>query len=175
MIRLLILLLLFPWTPAQGAQATILILNFEIEDDLLAQGAPVDVRENERRLTLAHGVMTEEFRERALFRLADKSVVDAMIAKVRESQALHTCNGCEIEIARQAGADYVLVGWVQKVSNLILNVNAGIKDVKSGEFVLTRSVDLRGNTDPSWIRAVKRLAADLHTRLGGELLRRSAL
>ncbi len=168
MTRLFILLLFFIWSPAQSAQGTILILNFEIEDDLLAQGAPVDVPENERRLALAHGVMTDVFREKAVFRLADKTVVDAMIAKIRESQALHTCNGCEIEIARQAGADYVLVGWVQNVSNLILNVNAGIKDVNSGELVLTRSVDLRGNTDPSWIRAVKRLAADLHTRLGGE-------
>ncbi|MFN0314930.1 MAG: DUF3280 domain-containing protein [Burkholderiales bacterium] len=168
MIRLLILLLLFKLSLAQAAQGTILILNFEIEDDLLTQGAPVDVSENERRLALAHGVMTEVFKERAVFRLADKSSVDAMIAKVRESQALHTCNGCEIEIARQAGADYVLVGWVQKVSNLILNVNAGIKDVKSGGYVVTRSVDLRGNTDPSWIRAVKRLGADLHARLGGE-------
>jgi Protein of unknown function (DUF2380) len=168
----LFLLVLFPWSSAPAAQRTILILNFEIEDDMLAQGAPVDVSENERRLVLAHGVMTEVFKERAVFGLANKSSVDAMIANIRQSQALHTCNGCEIEIARQAGADYVLVGWVQKVSNLILNVNAGIKDVKSGEYLLTRSVDLRGNTDSSWIRAVKRLGADLHTRLSGEALQR---
>ncbi|MBM3393881.1 MAG: DUF2380 domain-containing protein, partial [Betaproteobacteria bacterium] len=65
----------------------------------------------------------------------------------------------------QAGADYVLVGWVQKVSNLILNVNAGVREVQNGREILARSVDMRGNTDPSWQRAVTRLARDVIARL----------
>jgi hypothetical protein len=154
---------------AEAAKPSILILNFEIEDDLLTQGGIVDVAENQRRLLLAERTMAQTFSERALFEVVDKGVVEAMIARARENQALHTCNGCELEIARGANADYVLVGWVQKVSNLILNVNAGIKEVKSGQFVVVRSVDLRGNTDASWVRATKRLATDLHSRLPAPL------
>jgi len=46
---------------------------------------------------------------------------------------------------------------VQKVSNLILNMNVYIADVKSGRTVLTKSVDLRGNTDESWSRSLRYL------------------
>lgn len=165
--RLWLLVILCTYALAANAGRTLLILDFEMEDDLLAQGGPVDATENDRRLALAYEVITAAFKEKKVFTVTDKAKVDALVIIARRTQALHTCNGCEIEIARQAGADYVLVGWVQKVSNLILNVNAGIKDVARGEYLLIRSVDLRGNTDPSWIRAVKRLAADLHTRLEG--------
>ena len=43
---------------------------------------------------------------------------------------------------------------MQKVSNLILNMNVYIADVKSGRMLLTKSVDLRGNTDDSWSRSL---------------------
>jgi hypothetical protein len=41
---------------------------------------------------------------------------------------------------------------VQKVSNLILNVNLQIREVASGRLVQSGSVDIRGNTDESWRR-----------------------
>lgn len=150
---------------AQNSRPSLLILDFEIEDDNLAQGAPVDVSENERRLRLAHSVMLEAFQQDGTYQIIDKSAIDATIHALRQSQALHTCNGCELDLARQAGADYVLVGWVQKVSNLILNVNAGVREVQNGREILARSVDMRGNTDPSWQRAVTRLARDVIARL----------
>jgi hypothetical protein len=59
----------------------------------------------------------------------------------------------------------VLVGWVQKVSNLILNVNAGVKAVETGRLLLVRSVDMRGNTDASWERAARRLAQEIRATL----------
>jgi hypothetical protein len=45
------------------------------------------------------------------------------------------------------------VGWVQKVSNLILNLNVLVRDVGTGANIATAFVDLRGNTDKSWARA----------------------
>ena len=63
----------------------------------------------------------------------------------RQCQPVGECGGCEIDFGRALGAD--LVAWirVQKVSNLILNMNVYIADVKSGRMLLTKSVDLRGN------------------------------
>jgi len=52
------------------------------------------------------------------------------------------------------GADFAVSGWVQKVSNLILNMNIIVRDAKSARVILLKSVDIRGNTDESWSRAI---------------------
>jgi len=82
---------------------------------------------------------------------------DAMRAKIAAGQAVGECGGCEIDLGRQLGADIVAWIRVQKVSNLILNMNVYMADVKSGRMQLTKSVDLRGNTDDSWSRRLRYL------------------
>ena len=85
---------------------------------------------------------------------------DATRAAIRDAdpgQRLHECNGCERDIARALDADWVLVGWVQLVSNLIINLNVVALDVDSGNSVGKAFVDLRGNTDRSWRRATRYL------------------
>ncbi len=79
----------------------------------------------------------------------------APVAAAAERAApLKDCNGCEVPLARDLGADLVALGWVQKVSNLILNVNLQIREVATGRLVKAGSVDIRGNTDESWRRGV---------------------
>ncbi len=39
---------------------------------------------------------------------------------------------------------------MQKVSNLILNMNVYMADVATSKMTFVRSVDIRGNTDESW-------------------------
>jgi hypothetical protein len=70
------------------------------------------------------------------------------------AQDLRSCAACETDLARQVGARIAVNGWVQKVSNLILNVNAVVRDVTTGSVIAAGSVDMRGNTDESWSRAV---------------------
>ena len=77
----------------------------------------------------------------------------AAIVAADPGQYLHACNGCERRIARELGADWVAVGWIQFVSYLILNLNVMVLDVESGAPVAHAFVDLRGNTDRSWRRA----------------------
>jgi len=62
------------------------------------------------------------------------------------------------------GVRYVAAGWVQKVSNLILNVNVEIREVGSNRVVLVKSVDMRGNNDDSWLRAVRYLVRDIEKK-----------
>lgn len=50
--------------------------------------------------------------------------------------------------------------WVQKVSNLILNINLEVRS-EAGATRYRGSVDIRGNTDESWLRGVRRLAENL--------------
>lgn len=77
----------------------------------------------------------------------------AAIRAADPGQYLHACNGCERDIARDLGADWVAVGWIQLVSYLILNLNVLVIDVESGAPVARAFVDLRGNTERSWRRA----------------------
>jgi hypothetical protein len=58
-------------------------------------------------------------------------------------------------MADRLGADYVLVGEVQKVSNLIISMNLVMRDVESGVMVRGLSVDVRSNTDESWLRGMR--------------------
>jgi hypothetical protein len=64
------------------------------------------------------------------------------------------CNGCENDHAKRIGADRAVWGTVQKVSNLILNINVYMTDAPTGKPAFTRSVDIRGNTDESWRRGL---------------------
>ena len=57
------------------------------------------------------------------------------------------CNGCERDFARRIGANWAAWGTVQKVSNLILNINVYVEDAEAGKMEFVRSVDIRGNTD----------------------------
>ena len=65
-----------------------------------------------------------------------------------------TCDGCEVDPARKAGAKVSVIGWVQKVSNLILNINIVMRDVATGQRIAAGSVDIRGDTDESWTRGM---------------------
>jgi hypothetical protein len=60
------------------------------------------------------------------------------------------CNGCERDYAKSVGANRAAWGTVQKVSNLILNINVSMEDAASGKLEFVKSVDIRGNTDESW-------------------------
>jgi hypothetical protein len=73
----------------------------------------------------------------------------------RAGGSIRNCNGCELALAQKLGASEVAFGWVQKVSNLILNINLVIEDAASGKPLKSGSVDIRGNTDESWSRGLK--------------------
>jgi uncharacterized protein YeeX (DUF496 family) len=59
-----------------------------------------------------------------------------------------------MQMAKRLGAELAITGTVQKVSNLILNMNIYVRDVWSGATVTAMSADMRGNTDESWSRAL---------------------
>jgi Protein of unknown function (DUF2380) len=68
--------------------------------------------------------------------------------------SIANCNGCERELALKVGADLAAWGTVQKVSNLILNINVYMEDTHTKQMVFVKSVDIRGNTDESWQRGL---------------------
>jgi hypothetical protein len=73
-------------------------------------------------------------------------------AKIAAGPEVGSCGGCEFEYGRQLGGDYAAWIVVQKVSDLILNINVYVADVAARKLTFVHSVDIRGNTDESWER-----------------------
>jgi Protein of unknown function (DUF2380) len=74
--------------------------------------------------------------------------------KIADGPAIPNCNGCERDFANLIGAKWAAWGTVQKVSNLILNINLYMEDAQTGKIEFAKSVDIRGNTDESWRRGL---------------------
>lgn len=83
-----------------------------------------------------------------------KPVPETMAVEIAAGQTLGECGGCELDYGARLGVDQVAWINVQKVSNLILNLNVYMADVKEKKMTFVRSVDIRGNTDESWTRSL---------------------
>jgi Protein of unknown function (DUF2380) len=75
-------------------------------------------------------------------------------AKIAAGPEVGACGGCEFEYGKQLGADYAAWIVVQKVSDLILNLNVYMVDIAAKKLAFVHSVDIRGNTDESWTRGI---------------------
>jgi hypothetical protein len=77
-----------------------------------------------------------------------------MQKEVAAGPEISNCNGCERDFATRMDADWAAWGTVQKVSNLILNINVYMEDVRTGKPDFIKSIDIRGNTDESLRRGL---------------------
>lgn len=129
----------------------------------LLNTSPESTRDDER----ARIAMLDELAVAELARLGAYEIVDTAAARAELAKlgALRDCQGCELDPARTLGAEYAAFGWVQKVSNLILNINMQVREVASGRLVRAGSVDIRGNSDESWRRGLVSL---VRNRILGE-------
>ena len=78
-------------------------------------------------------------------------------SEIAHGQSVGNCGGCEADYGRKLKADRAAWIMVQKVSNLILNMNVYMADTKTDKYTFVKSVDIRGNTDESWSRSLKYL------------------
>jgi Protein of unknown function (DUF2380) len=134
--------------PARAAdKPSLAVFGFELINSSLEPTRPDELE----RLAMIDRLLVEKLEEIDAYTLVDTSPVAEKVAK---AGSLRGCNGCELGLARELGASHAALGWVQKVSNLILNINLQIREVETGRLVEAGSVDIRGNTDESWHRGV---------------------
>jgi hypothetical protein len=146
---------------AGAALPTVAVMPFELVDEQ-HELAPANAEYT--RLEGLTQLMRDELEANGIYRTVDTAPAKELIAGLSSTQNLRECNGCELDIGRALGAERILMGWVQKVSNLILNVNIRIEDVADGRVVLQKSVDIRSNTEDSWRRGVKAMIQDMLDR-----------
>lgn len=130
------------------------VFPFDLIDDS-QEGEVNGVRADQTaRLALISAELRKLLAESGRYELVDLAPIAADIAK---DSPIYKCNGCDDALANKVNADVAMICTVQKVSNLILNINVFVRDVKAGKVVSAYSVDVRGNTDESWLRSIRYL------------------
>jgi hypothetical protein len=157
-IRLLLASLALMLAGVSGAQAGPKAAIFPLElIDVSLSGQYLGPRADEaQRLVLA----TEELRRLAASE-AGYQVIDlaGLKSDIERTGPFHRCDGCELEIARRAGAEVALTGTVRKISELVLVVHIYVRDVSTGKVTDVHRVELRGNSDETWLRGLRRIVA----------------
>ena len=128
------------------------VFDFELIDTSLP-GEFYGSKPEEARLARISEQLRKELTDSGRFQVLD-------IAPVRDAARhanLQACGGCDLKLAGQLGADLEITGMVQKVSNLIINLNIYLRDVKTGNMITVASADMRGNTDEAWTRTMSYL------------------
>lgn len=131
----------------------IAVFDFELLDTSL-QGEIDGARADEQaRLLRSSDQLRKGLADSGKYIIVDIAPVNA----AAHDKNLQSCGGCDVQLAQQVGADLVITGVVQKVSNLILNMNIYMRNARTGHLITNMSADFRGNTDESWSRTVSYL------------------
>lgn len=135
-------------------------------DPYLVLSAPKVSPEEQQRLALAKDELTRLLAERLGYEPVDLS---GLAGEIKQAAPFYKCDGCEVEIARKAGAELVVSGNIQKLSALILNLNMMMRDVASGDVRAMQTVPLRDNSDDGWLRGVRKvIEQQLAAEKGGD-------
>ena len=145
----LIALTLMVSAPARADPLKVAVFDFELVDTSLQGEVDGPRADEQRRLMNTGDQLRKGMAESGKFAILDIAPVNA----AAHDSNLQACGGCDVQYAQQVRADLAVTGVVQKVSNLILNMNVYLRDTHTGALVTSMSADFRGNTDESWSRA----------------------
>lgn len=137
-------------SPAMAADKAVAVFDFQLIDTSLEGSMLGENADEQARLKTLAPAIREDFRSIGGYTTVDTASVE----EKADSKNLLSCGGCAATFAEEVGADIAFVGTVQKVSNLILNINGYAYDVKSGKEIARGSADIRSNTDKSWRRGI---------------------
>jgi hypothetical protein len=151
--RLLFLLCLFAGSRVAAEPMRVAIFDFELIDTSLDGEMNGTSTEEKVRLAKLAPTLREKLAASDRYIIVDT----APVSERARAQNLQACGGCDATLAYEAGADVALTGTVQKVSNLILNINIYLRDARDDRMLQAASVDIRGNTDESWSRGLNYL------------------
>jgi len=108
--------------------------------------------EETQRIHMLDDIFRQKLEASGRFKMI--SIPPELRNKIAAAPEISNCNGCERDFALEAGADWAAWGTVQKVSNLILNINVYMENARANKMEFAKSVDIRGNTDESWQRGL---------------------
>jgi Protein of unknown function (DUF2380) len=114
-----------------------------------------------RRLTDLRDAVADGLEAEGVYALADRARADAELAELRMRANAFQCVACAVAVAEAAGADRVLSLQVFRMSQLVLSLNAVLRDGGSGDVRYARSLSFRGDDDRAWQTAAAYLVRDM--------------
>jgi hypothetical protein len=133
-----------------AAAEKIAVFDFEIIRSNVIPGVPENREAEEQRLRMIGERLRDHLAKSGKFELVDLGPVAGKAA----AASLRACGNCADTFAGEIGATYAFTGTVQKVSELILNINVYVHEAATSQPIAASSVDLRGNTDEAWRRGI---------------------
>lgn len=142
-------------TPAAHAVTKAAVFPFDLHDaeqdgQLIPQYNPDDLR----RLKLIADELRSLMAKDSKYQVVDLSSKEK---EIETAAPFNQCNGCEVPIAKEAGADIAVTGYVDKVSGALINLAIVARDTKTGELTKTMSASINGNSDDLWLHGVRYL------------------
>ena len=159
--RAVLTLLLAAWL-LPGAAAAVPALaatpgGLLVTDVELVELAPSDQRYDQAEDAARAAMVSRRIRA-AIVASGRYRVLDRGPADRQPPDRYPDCKACILDWPRQRGAQRVLVVWVQKESRLILMLNMALIDVSQPRKELAGgSVDLRGDTDETWLAGASQM------------------
>ena len=160
--RAALALLLAAWLLLPGATAAAPAVaatpgGLLVTDVELVELAPSDQRYDQAEDAVRAAMVSRRIRA-AIVASGRYRVLDRGPADRQPPYRYMDCKACILDWARQRGARRVLVVWMQKESRLILMLNMALIDVSQPQQELAGgSVDLRGDTDETWLAGASQM------------------
>ena len=142
-----------------AAESSIAVLDFELRDLTLAPNAPAELKR-----TVSIKPLLEEKLQRAGFRIV-------AIGKARQQQAdggvgyLFEHHDAAAALAKNSGADYIVVGRLHKPSFLFAYLMVHLVDVDDGCLIGDYVTESKGNAHKLTLKAVENLVVKIRGTL----------
>jgi hypothetical protein len=157
MLRICLAVLALPLILVSSAFANpkVAIFPFEIRDAAM-EGDPFAVPQEAdlARLKLVADELKSLMVASGRFDVVDLSSYKDEIEK---ASPFYKCDGCEVDIAKESGADLAVTGFVDKVTDALMSLQIFVRNAGTGKMEKTMSAEIRGNTDDLWLHGIRYL------------------
>jgi hypothetical protein len=89
----------------------------------------------------------------------------ATATAIKSYQHPSTCRSCAISAARSAGAQYVFIGSIHKVSDLIIYMRGELDAVGQDQPLMVRSMEVKADNKTMVLRAAATMAIAINQHL----------
>lgn len=141
--------------PGEAAEKRrVLLLDMQFDSSATAGQSKAMEKADRARLAKVAKRLTQRFAASPDYDV----VVAPEISREIADYNLGACGRCELMLGKKAGADFVMVGSVQKLSAMLMNVQVIVYSVADGGAVAAGGGVIHSNTDADWMRAIDRIA-----------------
>ncbi|MFN0219298.1 MAG: DUF3280 domain-containing protein [Hyphomicrobium sp.] len=127
---------------------------------------PFDIRDVEQEGEIVPKLKTEDLRrlkvvadelKSLMTKSGNYEVVDlgSFTKEIDSASPFNRCDGCEAPIAKQAGAELAVTGYVDKLSDALISLQLFARDTETGKLTKSMSAEIRGNTDELWLHGLR--------------------